>query len=149
MMGGTFLAGTWLSMFGQSEKQYFWRNQRGQYLHFLVQCGRWSSYLPAKFPAHVSSASMQISLWGKGFFTSVCFSPFPLPFFLLRLLSSSSSRLPPPSCTRGQCIFWSLHWESCGEVHVERAEDDLVDERPEIDNRVISFVAKLCWFAIV
>ncbi len=64
-------------------------------MHFLFQFGRWSSCLPAKFSAHVLLASMQVSLWGKGFLTSVCFLPFSLPFFLSRLSSSSSLRLPP------------------------------------------------------
>ncbi len=53
------------------------------------------------------------------------------------------------SCTHGHGIFWSLHWEGWGEGHVERAENDLVDERSEINNRVVDFVAKLCWFAII
>ena len=65
-------------------------------MHFLFQFGHWSSCLPAKFPAHVSLMSMQISLWGERFFTSVCVLPFPLPFFLSHLSSSSSLRLPPP-----------------------------------------------------
>ena len=66
-------------------------------MHFLFQFRRWSSCLPAKFPAHVSLMSMQISLWGERFFTSVCVLPFPLPFFLSHLSSSSSLRLPPSS----------------------------------------------------
>ena len=57
---GISLAFTWLSLFMQSEKQYFWRNQRGQqWLSFHF--GRLSTCLLAKLMAQVSVASMQSS----------------------------------------------------------------------------------------
>jgi hypothetical protein len=55
---GILLAFTWLSLFLQSKKQYFWRNQRGHQRHILFHFGRLSACLLAKLIAHVSVDSM-------------------------------------------------------------------------------------------
>ena len=55
---GILLAFTWLSLFLQSKKQYFWRNQRGQQRHILFHFGCLSACLLAKLIAHVSVDSM-------------------------------------------------------------------------------------------
>jgi hypothetical protein len=70
------LAFTWLFLFLQSEKQYFWRNQRGQQRHVLFHFGRLSTRLLAKFIAHVSVESMYSSGWGASFFTMARSSSF-------------------------------------------------------------------------
>ncbi len=53
------LALTWLSLFLQLEKQYFWRNHRGQQRHFLFHFGRLLMFLLAKLIAHILVASIQ------------------------------------------------------------------------------------------
>ncbi len=66
---GMLLAFTWLFLFLQSEKQYFWRNQRGQQRHVSFHFGRLSACLLA-FIAHISVESMHSLGW---------FSCVPLP----------------------------------------------------------------------
>jgi hypothetical protein len=61
---GILLAFAWLSLFLQSKKQYFWRNQRGQQQHVLFHFGCLLACLLAKLIAHVSVDSMQSSGWG-------------------------------------------------------------------------------------
>jgi hypothetical protein len=58
---GISLSLTWLSLFLQFEKQYFWRNHQGQQQHLLFHFGRLSMFLLAKLIAHVSVASIQSS----------------------------------------------------------------------------------------
>ncbi len=78
---GMPLAFTWLSLFLQSEKQYFWRNQRGQQRHVSFHFGCLSTCLLTKFIAHVSMESMYSSEWGASFFDHG-------PVFILFLLFS-------------------------------------------------------------
>ncbi len=78
------LAFTWLSLFLQSEKQYFWRNQWGQQRHVSFHFGRLSACLLTKLIAHVSVDSMQSSGWRASFLTMALSSLF---FFFLHLPS--------------------------------------------------------------
>jgi hypothetical protein len=55
---GISLAFTWLSLFLQSEKQYFWRNQRGQQRHVLFHLGHLPVCLLAKLIVHVPVDNM-------------------------------------------------------------------------------------------
>jgi hypothetical protein len=66
---GMFLAFTWLFLFLQSEKQYFWRNQWGQQRHVSFHFGCLLTCLLAKFIAHVSVESMYSLGWGALLFT--------------------------------------------------------------------------------
>jgi hypothetical protein len=55
---GILLAFMWLSLFLQSEKQYFWRNERGQQRHVLFHFGRLLACLLAKLITRISVDSM-------------------------------------------------------------------------------------------
>ncbi len=97
MVAGTSSLLTWLSLLGQSLKQYFWRNQQWQHLHLSLHWGRLSTCLPAKFKVHNFFVSMQILLWGKLFFTSKWALSFPFSFFFpLHFPSFGSRHFPPP-----------------------------------------------------
>jgi hypothetical protein len=82
---GMSLAFTWLFLFLQSEKQYFWRNQRGQQRHVSFHFGCLSTCLLVKFIAHISVGSMYSLGWGALFFTMAQSSSF---FFFFCRLSS-------------------------------------------------------------
>ena len=56
---GILLALTWLSLFLQFEKQYFWRNHRGQQRHLVFHFGHLSMILLAKLIAHILVANIQ------------------------------------------------------------------------------------------
>ena len=59
---GISFAFTWLSLFLQFEKQYFWRNQRGQHLHLSLNLGcLLLACLLAKLITQVSVGSMHSS----------------------------------------------------------------------------------------
>jgi hypothetical protein len=82
---GMLLAFMWLFLFLQSEKQYFWRNQRGQQQHASFHFGPLLTCLHAKFIAHISVVSMYSLGWGALFFNMARSSSF---FFFFCRLSS-------------------------------------------------------------
>ena len=82
---------------------------------------------------------------GEGIFYQRMFLAVSLAFlFVAFVIIILFAFAPPPILYPRSRYLLEPSLRKLGEVHVERAEDDLVDDRPETDNRVINFVAKLC-----